>query len=92
MNIFVPMYSCFNPFSPDGTLKCRFEKFLNFHLEGKGCPDTHERRDYEAVARYGTIVGQTQKSTKKKNNYSSERVRMLIFGFIGTLTNSPNVP
>ena len=42
----------FNPFSPDGTLKCRFEKFLNFHLEGKGCQDTYERRDYEALAGY----------------------------------------
>ena len=39
-----------NPFATDGTQKYPFEKFLTFHLEGKGCPDTYERRDYEALA------------------------------------------
>ena len=27
-----------------------FWEFLNFHLEGKGCPDTYERRNYDALA------------------------------------------
>ena len=27
-----------------------FWEIFNFHLEGKGCPDTYERRDYEALA------------------------------------------
>ena len=37
-----------DPFSPDGTLKCRFDIFLIFIW--KGCPDAYERRDYEALA------------------------------------------
>ena len=39
---------CFNPFSPDGTLKCRFEKFLIFIFKGRGAQipmgDTTMRR------------------------------------------------
>ena len=27
-----------------------FREIFNFHLEGKGCLDTYERRDYEALA------------------------------------------
>ena len=40
----------FNPFSPDGTLKCRFEKFLIFIWKGSGAQIPNERRDYEALA------------------------------------------
>ena len=32
-------------------LKSTVLRFLNFHSEGKGCPDTYGRRDYEALAR-----------------------------------------
>ena len=27
-----------------------FRLIFNFYLEGKGCPDTYERRVYEALA------------------------------------------
>ena len=46
----VNQFMSLNPFATDGTQNYRFEKFFNFHLEGKGCPDTYERRDYEALA------------------------------------------
>ena len=42
------LWKLFKTFSPDGTLKCRLEKILIFIW--KGCPDTYERRDYEALA------------------------------------------
>ena len=41
---FLEDFVLFKPFSPDGTLKCRFEKFLIFTWKGR--PDTYERRDY----------------------------------------------
>ena len=31
--------------------KVPFWEIFNFHLEGKGCPDTYEQRDCEALAR-----------------------------------------
>ena len=61
------VYGPLNPFSPDDTLECRFEKFLIFIWKGViFVAHTYERRDYEALAGWGTfIVEQTQKSTKK---------------------------
>ena len=63
----------FIPFSPDGTLKCRFENFLIFIWKGRGAQipmsDATMRRwpDREQFFFFflGTIVGQTQKSMKK---------------------------
>ena len=41
----------FKPFRYRRYFWIPFWEILNFHLEGKGCPDTYERRDYEALAR-----------------------------------------
>ena len=41
----------FNPFSPDGTLNCRFEKFLIFIWKGRGAQiPMSDATIYEALA------------------------------------------
>ena len=56
---------CFLPLSLLTVLKSTVLRNFKFSFGREGGPDTYERGDYEALAGWGTIVGQTQKCTKK---------------------------